>query len=344
MTSREWTEDPIMGRIKQAAMKKGNNGLREMTQEFRRMDKNSDRVLSPAELRAGLKTWGVELTNFELKYLMTSFDEDGDGKLSLDEFLKGIRGGLNPRRRKAVDKAFVSLDRDGSGFIDMNELKSRYDVTNHPAVLKGEKTADECYSDFIRNFENENSIDQKISKEEFEAFYSGVGKNIDSDDYFEMMIIETFNLDEDSQPLYAPREPRQFDVYGSPTSPVHPVSCQELYSESQTGINNRNYSVSHMLGGRSANPTATNKQLPHTWETTSRADFGYYSRAERAYAEPPKLTASQVNTTTFTPTGDPILDKVRSKIIKRAGKRGFRGLTRILKIMDDNGNRQVCIL
>eukprot|EP01060_Flectonema_neradi_P038554 TRINITY_DN8132_c0_g1_i1.p1 TRINITY_DN8132_c0_g1~~TRINITY_DN8132_c0_g1_i1.p1 ORF type:complete len:551 (+),score=104.17 TRINITY_DN8132_c0_g1_i1:136-1788(+) len=340
MASREWMEDPVMARIKQAAMKKGNNGLREMTQEFRKMDKNADSFLSPDELRKGLSGWGVKLSDFEVRYLVTSFDEDGDGKLSLDEFLKGIRGGLNPRRRKIVDRAFNALDTDLSGFIDINELKARYDVTNHPAVLKGEKTAEECYRDFIRNFEDGNSIDQKISKEEFEAFYSGVGKNIDSDDYFEMMIVETFSLDDPHQPLYAPREPRQYNVYGEPTSPAHPISCQELYSES-LAVNDRNYNTSHMLGGRSANPTETNKKLPHTWETTSRADYGFYSREERAYAEPPKLTASQVTTTTFTPTGDPILDKVRSKIIKRAGKRGFRGLTRILKIMDDNGNRQL---
>eukprot|EP00993_Chasmostoma_nieuportense_P000713 NODE_1656_length_1423_cov_26.699846_g1572_i0.p1 GENE.NODE_1656_length_1423_cov_26.699846_g1572_i0~~NODE_1656_length_1423_cov_26.699846_g1572_i0.p1 ORF type:complete len:411 (-),score=91.18 NODE_1656_length_1423_cov_26.699846_g1572_i0:48-1280(-) len=39
--------------------------------------------------------------------------------------------------------------------------------------------------------------------------------------------------------------------------------------------------------------------------------------------------------------GIPTVDKVRERIWRRAGKAGFRGLARVLKIMDDNGNRKL---
>eukprot|EP00999_Lentomonas_sp_LEN2_P002555 NODE_437_length_1503_cov_100.899709_g405_i0.p1 GENE.NODE_437_length_1503_cov_100.899709_g405_i0~~NODE_437_length_1503_cov_100.899709_g405_i0.p1 ORF type:complete len:430 (+),score=80.88 NODE_437_length_1503_cov_100.899709_g405_i0:149-1438(+) len=41
------------------------------------------------------------------------------------------------------------------------------------------------------------------------------------------------------------------------------------------------------------------------------------------------------------PADDPIVDDVRKKLNARGGRTGFRGLTRTLRIMDDNGNKRL---
>jgi calcyphosin len=42
----------------------------------------------------------------EVQALMKFFDSDGDGNISYEEFLKGLRDPLNERRLKIVEKAF----------------------------------------------------------------------------------------------------------------------------------------------------------------------------------------------------------------------------------------------
>ncbi|KAJ9454852.1 Crustacean calcium-binding protein 23 [Diplonema papillatum] len=341
MATREWMEDPVMGLVKRAAWKRGNTGLRQLTQAFKKMDRNDDQYLSFAEFKAGLADWGVQLNDKQVRYLLVAFDKDGDGKLSIDEFLNGLRSGLNPRRKWIVRKAFTALDADNSGFVDVKEMRARYDASDHPAVLEGEKSPEQALREFMENFEDEDDQDRgKISLDEFEAYYAGVSHHIPSDDYFDMMLTQTFGLEDEAKPKYAPRTMRPYDVYGGPTAPQRPVASEEVYSRSLLAVNDRNYDVSHMRGGRASDPGDTNKVLPHTWETTQRADYGYYDSAARKTAAPPQRLPPEP-ITKYTPTGDPILDKVRRKVLKRSAGRGFRGLTRVLRIMDDNGNKML---
>jgi Ca2+-binding EF-hand superfamily protein len=44
---------------------------------------------------------------------MKYYDIDGDGNISYDEFVRGLREPLTERRRKIVEKAFKILDKDG---------------------------------------------------------------------------------------------------------------------------------------------------------------------------------------------------------------------------------------
>ena len=43
------------------------------------------------------------------------FDRDGSGEISYDEFLRMVRGEMNPGRRAIAMKAFKIMDKDGSG-------------------------------------------------------------------------------------------------------------------------------------------------------------------------------------------------------------------------------------
>lgn len=61
---------------------------------------------------------------------MVIFDLNGDGVIDYDEFLFCIRvkitlkkGQPNARRQAFIDKAFLKMDKDGSGEIDIMDIK-----------------------------------------------------------------------------------------------------------------------------------------------------------------------------------------------------------------------------
>ena len=49
--------------------------------------------------------------------------------------------------------SFAKLDRDGSGVIDINDIKGVYNARNHPDVKSGKKTEDEILGEFLETFE-----------------------------------------------------------------------------------------------------------------------------------------------------------------------------------------------
>jgi Ca2+-binding EF-hand superfamily protein len=67
----------------------------------------------------------------DLQALHKYYDIDGDGNICYEEFLRGLRynkniylitlcrDNLTERKKKMVDKAFRSLDKDGSGVVNV---------------------------------------------------------------------------------------------------------------------------------------------------------------------------------------------------------------------------------
>jgi len=56
------------------------------------------------------------------------FDRDGSGEISYDEFLRMVRGEMNPTRKKMALKAFSMMDKDGSGTLDINDIRGTYNA------------------------------------------------------------------------------------------------------------------------------------------------------------------------------------------------------------------------
>lgn len=52
-----------------------------------------------------------------------------------------------------VDKAFRTLDRDGSGVVNVQDIINIYDVTKNKEFIEKKKTREEILKDFLNNFE-----------------------------------------------------------------------------------------------------------------------------------------------------------------------------------------------
>jgi len=145
----------------------------------------------------------IGLNEKEVARAFDIFDRDGSGDISYDEFLRSIRGKMNPGRQAIAKKAFAIMDKDGSGILDINDIRQTYNATHHPDVKSGKKTEDEVLLEFLDTFEDHfadmkghaDSRDGKINMDEWYEYYNNVSMSVDDDEYFKVMMNSTWNLD-----------------------------------------------------------------------------------------------------------------------------------------------------
>ena len=153
------------------------------------MDFNGNKKLDTGEFEQALAAFGIFPKKVELQALMKFYDVDGDGNISYDEFLSGLREELSERRINMVKKAFSILDNDGSGIIKVNDIDGIYDVSMNPEFLEGRKTKNEILTEFLNNFDGaRGNNDGCVTWVEFCDYYSDLGMSTPSDEYFVRMM------------------------------------------------------------------------------------------------------------------------------------------------------------
>jgi len=180
-------------KFKLAIQQKGGVGIRSLKRIFDRMDFNGNKKLDSGEFEQALAAFGLFPKKVELQALMKFYDIDNDGNVSYEEFLRGLRDELTPRRKNMVMKAFVMMDKDGSGAIALNDIAGIYDVSMNPDFLEGRKTREEILTDFLANFEGaKGNHDGKISQQEWTDYYTDLSMSVPSDEYFVRMMESTW--------------------------------------------------------------------------------------------------------------------------------------------------------
>ena len=109
---------------------------------------------------------------------------------------------MNEFRAGLAKKCFKIMDKDKSGVLDINDIRQNYNAKQHPKVQSGEKTEDEILAEFLDTFEdhfcdmkgNADARDGNITMEEWLEYYNNVSMSVDRDDYFELMMNNTWNL------------------------------------------------------------------------------------------------------------------------------------------------------
>lgn len=192
---RKLTPEALFARVRATIASGGAYSFRGMARAFRVMDDRGDGNLDREDFRWGLRDYGVYLSEEEFDMIFEAFDRDSSGLVSLTEFLAAMRGPLNERRAAVVDRAFAKLDKDGSGHVTIDDLKGVYDLKFHPGVQAGKVSEDAALGEFLGNWDVKDA-DGLVTKEEFRQYYVDVGASMDSDEYFEAMIIKAWQLEE----------------------------------------------------------------------------------------------------------------------------------------------------
>ena len=121
--------------------KRGISTIASFGRAFKNFDNDGNRRVTQDEFLWGLKDYQVDLTKEEVEQLFNHLDTNHDGVLNFDEFLVGMRGDLSDFRKGYVDKAYAKLDATGDGKVDIEDIKAVYNTENHQDVISGHKNA-----------------------------------------------------------------------------------------------------------------------------------------------------------------------------------------------------------
>uniref|UniRef100_A0A1I7YGF1 Calcyphosin-like protein n=2 Tax=Steinernema glaseri TaxID=37863 RepID=A0A1I7YGF1_9BILA len=185
--------DPLE-KLRYTCLRRGAAGIKELGRSFRIMDDNENRSLDLAEFTKGVHDFGVKIKDSDIKSLFESLDKDKSGSISFDEFLIALRPPMSQARLNLIDKAFQKLDKTGDGVVTVDDMEGVYEHRRHPQFISGEKSKEEIFQQFLRNFEIGGHVDGRVTKEEFVNYYAGISAAIDTDIYFDLMMRNSWKL------------------------------------------------------------------------------------------------------------------------------------------------------
>eukprot|EP00330_Aristerostoma_sp_ATCC50986_P014134 CAMPEP_0114594122 /NCGR_PEP_ID=MMETSP0125-20121206/15747_1 /TAXON_ID=485358 ORGANISM="Aristerostoma sp., Strain ATCC 50986" /NCGR_SAMPLE_ID=MMETSP0125 /ASSEMBLY_ACC=CAM_ASM_000245 /LENGTH=722 /DNA_ID=CAMNT_0001794047 /DNA_START=327 /DNA_END=2495 /DNA_ORIENTATION=+ len=292
----------VINRVRAKLNSRGAKGYIGMQRQFKIMDDDNDKAINFNEFAKAMRDFGCGLNENETKLLFREFDRDNSNHLSIDEFIRGVRGEMNQFRKNLVTKCFKLLDKSGDGILKINDIKGHYNARNHPDVKSGKKTEDEILGEFLETFEAHHNIrsgykDQKVTLEEFNEYYNNISANIDNDQYFENLIVNAYKLYQYDQ-KYMEYAPANYQAKKFATT-----------------------------GGRSG--VYTNAPFGVTQGST---DYGTTSRPQTAqsYSQPTRQNNQPLS-------DENLLNAFRNRILAR-GVRGMTGLSKNFRIVDDNNS------
>lgn len=184
------------------ALRKHGNGFRGLTMLFRKMDGNGNKKLDRKEMDEGIKQCGIELSPEELDMIMEFFDRDGDGTVSVTEFVRQVRGKMSDWRQQLIHMAFSQIDVSGDGAISFAEAKSLYRADRHPSFISGAKTQEEILAGFISAFDKDG--DGSLSYKEFLDYYKDISAGICDDAEFEQLVRNEWKIPKSKQKATGP--------------------------------------------------------------------------------------------------------------------------------------------
>ena len=201
------SQDPveqILNKIRQKLASRGIEGICSIARNFRIIDDNNTQTIDFNEFKKCCKEFDFGLNDNQIEMAFVSFDRDNTGEIDYDEFLRTIRGEMNDFRKNLVHQVFNKLDINGNGEISFDEIQAKYNPRNHPEVLSGKKTEEEVLREFMNTFQDTynylcgTETDNIITLEEFMEYYENVSMTIDNDEYFEIMLNNAWNLNQNN--------------------------------------------------------------------------------------------------------------------------------------------------
>jgi Ca2+-binding EF-hand superfamily protein len=185
------TGNQIVDRVRDKIFERGGRGGFRALSRVLRIFGTTQRI-DKYELQNGLQTYGIELSANEMEELMRFMDTNGDGRVSVGEFMTALTGPMDSERESLVLQAYSLLDEHGDQSVTFADMRRLYDVQHHPAVLAKEQTPQQVLHEFVAGWDK--SDDSCITFDEFADFYTDISAGIDNDQYFALMMRNVWHL------------------------------------------------------------------------------------------------------------------------------------------------------
>jgi calcyphosin len=154
----EKSDEELLEYVRAKVVARGARGINGLRRVFKIMDDDGSRSLDRGEFAKAMQDYRITSDPTEVQRIFTFFDRDGSNTIDYDEFLRTVVGEMSDRRRALVLQAFRLFDRDGSGTVGLEDLKGRYNASQHPDVKTGRKTEEDVLYEFLDTFEQHHAL------------------------------------------------------------------------------------------------------------------------------------------------------------------------------------------
>lgn len=184
--------DPIIDPFREAIISRNGGGYVALVRTLRTLDAKGEHALTAEEFHKGLQLFGVNMRREDVERYFKLQDRQNKTRLSVEEFVRGIRPEMSMARRDLVLQAFHQLDVRGTGQLPVEDLFSLYDAQGHPALLAKRKTVEQVRSEFAQDWDRNHG--GTITLPMFLEYYANISSSTDSDDFFELMVRNTWHV------------------------------------------------------------------------------------------------------------------------------------------------------
>lgn len=339
----------VLEKFRTKLFSRGSNSLITLARQFKIIDDDNSKSLSYDELVKVVKDFRIDLTQSETLALFNLFDRNRNNAIDYDEFLRAIKGEMSEKRKALVHQVFSVLDSDKSGVIDIQDLKNKYNMRKNPDVLSGRKSEEEAYGEFLQTLEfhfniYKGKMDRKITQDEFIEYYNNISCSIDSDEYFETMIKNAWNIDKADYNKMQKGWVADYD-YNKEASGFNKENLANNHSGNVNGINinqgyygNVNGNINYLNNNNNNNFAGYNYQSQQSNLNGFNKNVLNPNNYNNNYNNPSQSVGliKQSSMGAYNNyVNDPIMLRLREKILSR-GVKGIIGIQRSFKIADRN--------
>jgi len=182
----------------------GATALVNLETAFRNFDSDHNNVLSFNEFKAGVASCNLAanaLSDGELRALFHALDKNGDGSLSIDEFVELLRPPVQNARKVFIRNAFTKLDRFNARAVAIDDVIDGFKPEFHVDVLAGRKSTREVVTDMVNAF-NVTASEGMVSFDKFCAYHASLSAFVDSDEDFIAMLKGCWGLGDKAPPPF----------------------------------------------------------------------------------------------------------------------------------------------
>lgn len=198
----------------------------------------------------------------------------------------------------------------------------------------GKRTEDDILGEFLETFEMHHNLknglkDQNVTREEFLEYYNNVSANLDSDQHFELLLVNGFKLYE-SLPQY-----QQYAPAGG-RKDIDPKGWSQDYS-------------GQFKSKTVANAPFGTTNAPTEYSTSLRPKTGQKERVESEKKAVPAGAPTnlaqiqqkiQTGEATKNSNAEELINRFRGKLVAR-GCRGIFSIGRLFRNMDDDNSKSI---
>ena len=206
--------EDILVHLRSILIQRGYTGLMSMRRTFMLSDENSSKKISFDDFEKLFKVYRYDLSETEINNLFNYFDNEGNGYIKYNEFIKELCGNLNQFRKNILKQVFNKLDKNEKGYITVGTIRHEYNPKGNPLVRQGKRGEDEILAEFLDVLEyhfnlliekNEEELDVndiEVDFDDFCNFYKNISLFIEDDKYFEIMILSEWGIQKEGKSLY----------------------------------------------------------------------------------------------------------------------------------------------